>query len=87
MKLLTKLDMKTTRIALYKIFRRMGVSRDEISLNTDVKKDLFFDSAEMNIFLYFLETKFKINILDREIAQLQTIGSAINYIDRKTAIQ
>ncbi len=79
--------MKTTRIALYKIFRRMGVHREELSLNTNINSDLFFDSTDMNIFLFFLETKFKIDISEPEIPQLQTVNNAINFIDKKVGIQ
>lgn len=79
--------MKTTKIALYKIFRRMGVHREELSLNTNLNSDLFFDSNDMNIFLFFLETKFKISITDPEIPQLQTVNNAISFIEEKTALQ
>lgn len=79
--------MKTTKIALYKIFRRMGVNREDIDLSTNLNTDLFFDKDDMNIFLFFVETKFKIDVADKEIMQLQTVKSTINYIDNKVGIQ
>ncbi len=80
-------QMKTTKIALYKIFRRMGVHREELSINTDLNSDLFFDSDDMNIFLFFLETTFKIDITEPEIPQLQTVNTAISFIEKKTGLQ
>lgn len=79
--------MKTTKIALYKIFRRMGVHREEISLNTNLDTDLFFDNDDMNIFLFFIETKFKIDVTENEVMQLQTVNKAITYIEKKVGIQ
>lgn len=79
--------MKNTRIALYKIFRKMGVNREELSSNTNLNTDLFFDNNDMNIFLFFVETKFKINVSDKEAFQLQTIDNTVNFIERKVGIQ
>lgn len=79
--------MKTTKIALYKIFRRMGVNREDIGLSTNLNTDLFFDHDDMNIFLFFIETKFKIDVEDKEIMQLQTVTNTINYIEKKAGIQ
>lgn len=79
--------MRTTKIALYKIFRRMGINRDDIELNTNLNTDLFFDNDDMNIFLFFIETKFKIDVNDNEIPQLQTVNNTINFIEKKAGIQ
>lgn len=79
--------MKTTKIALYKIFRRMGIQRDDISLSTNINTDLFFDNDDMNIFLFFIETKFNINVADQEIPQLQTVNNTINFIEKKAGLQ
>ncbi len=79
--------MKNTRIALYKIFRKMGISRDELSSNTNLNTDLCFDNNDMNIFLFFLETRFQIDVADKDIMKLQTIDNTVNYIDNKIRIQ
>lgn len=79
--------MKTTKIGLYKIFRRMGIHREEIDLNTSFSTDLFFDKNDMNIFLFFIETKFNIEVNDNEMVQLRTVNNTINFIDQKISIQ
>ncbi len=45
--------MKTTRIALYRILRRMGIQRNAINSDADLAMDLYFDEQDMNIFFYF----------------------------------
>ncbi len=79
--------MKNTRIALYKILRKMGINRDELSSNTNLSTDLCFDNNDMNIFLFFLETRFQINVNDNEAMQLQTIDNTVNFIDNKIRVQ
>ncbi len=73
-------------LSLYRIFRKMGVSRTDLSLNTHMNKDLFFDSYDMNIFLYFLESRFNINILDKDIPHLQTIGNTLAFVEHKISV-
>lgn len=65
----------------------MGVDREDIDLNTNLNTDLFFDNDDMNIFLFFVETKFKIDVKDKEIMQLQTVNNTINFIEKKAGIQ
>lgn len=79
--------MKNTRIALYKIFRKMGINRNELSSSTNLNTDLCFDNNDMNIFLFFVETRFKINVSDNEMFQLQTIDNTVNFIEKKAGIQ
>lgn len=79
--------MRNTRIALYKIFRKMGINREELSSATNLSTDLFFDSDDMNIFLFFVETKFRIDVSDKEAFQLQTIDNTVNFIEKKVGIQ
>lgn len=79
--------MRNTRIALYKIFRKMGINREELSSTTNLNTDLFFDNNDMNIFLFFVETKFKINVSDKEAFQLKTVDNTVNFIEKKVGIQ
>jgi acyl carrier protein len=74
---------KILNLRLYKVLRKMGVSRDKVSLKADLFNDLFFDSYDMNIFLFYLEAKFDIQIKDEEISQITTIGHTLHFIEEK----
>ncbi len=70
-------------LSLYKIFRKMGVERNEISLNTSLSKDLCFDNFDMNIFLFFLESRFDININEEDVPKLQTVGKTLEFVKNR----
>ena len=74
---------KVLNLRLYKIFRKMGIPRGKVLLNTDLYYDLGFDNYDMNIFLFFLESKFNIKVNDIEIAKLTTIGNTLHFVEEK----
>ena len=45
-------EYKDLNLKLYKVLRKMGVARNDVSLNTDIFNDLLFDNYDMNIFLF-----------------------------------
>ncbi len=64
----------------------MGVPREQVSLKTNLSQDLFFDNYDMNIFLFYLESKFNININDGDLPKLKTIGNTLNYIEQRVVL-
>ena len=70
-------------IRLYKIFRKMGVPRTEMLLHADLHNDFNFDNFDMNIFLFFLESKFNIEVNDAEANKLTTIEHTLHFIENK----
>ncbi|MFV0290778.1 MAG: hypothetical protein ACK5IJ_07765 [Mangrovibacterium sp.] len=78
--------MKTTRIALYKILRKMGIKRQEICATASLKSDLSFDAQDLNLFFYFLEGRFNIFINNEEEQAIQTVNDAIDYIDSRVVL-
>jgi acyl carrier protein len=61
----------------------MGIPRNEVSMKANLTNDYCFDSYDMNIFLFLLESNFNININDKELPQLQTVGTTVNFIEEK----
>ncbi|MBI9068829.1 MAG: acyl carrier protein [Salinivirgaceae bacterium] len=61
----------------------MGIPRSEVLLPARLSHDLGFDTFDMNIFLFFLEARFNIEIYDNDIPKLQTIDNTINFIEEK----
>ncbi len=74
---------KVLNLRLYKILRKMGVPRKDVSLKANLFNDLFFDSYDMNIFLFYLEAKFDIQVKDEDISQITTIGHTLHFIEEK----
>lgn len=61
----------------------MGVPRNEVSMKANLANDLCFDSYDMNIFLFLLESSFNISINDKDVPQLQTVGNTVHFIEEK----
>ena len=76
-------EYKDLNLKLYKVLRKMGVSRNNVSLNTDIFNDLLFDNYDMNIFLFLIESKFNIEVKDIDVVRLTTIGHTLHYIEEK----
>lgn len=74
---------KILNLRLYKIFRKMGVPRNEMSLKSNLSTDLCFDNFDMNIFLFFIESKFNIEVDESDVSRLITIGHTLNFIEEK----
>ena len=76
-------EYKGLNLKLYKVLRKMGISRSDVTLKTDLLKDLLFDNYDMNIFLFLIESKFNIEVNEYDVIQLRTIGHTLNFIEEK----
>ena len=79
----SKVNQRTLNLKLYRIIRKMGVPRSDVQLPATLTFDLGFDSYDMNIFLFYLEAFFNIEITDNEIPKLQTIEHTIHFLEQK----
>ncbi len=70
-------------LRMYKIFRKMGVPRNEMNLQSNLYYDLCFDNFDMNILLFYLESKFDIEVNESDVACLTTIGKTLHFIEQK----
>ena len=62
-----------------------GVAVDEVSLDKSFVDDLDIDSLSMVEIAVQAEDKFGVKIPDDELANLKTVGDAVNYIASKSA--
>ena len=58
---------------------------DEYFIVTYKADELFVDDVDMTCFLYYLETNFRVNVKNDEIAQLVSVRSTIDYLQRHCA--
>lgn len=76
--------MKETRIAIYRILRKMGVTRAIITPCADLRNDLNFDGLEMDVFLFWVETRFNTSIANDDAARMNTVGDWIGLLDARS---
>lgn len=75
------LDAKTT--ALQVIADICGVERDSLKPETQLVADLGVDSARALHLLVKLEDELGVEIDDEDVADLQTVGNVLDFIDRQ----
>lgn len=65
------------------VSEQMGVSKDQITRDTSFINDLNADSLDTVELVMELEEEFEIAIPDDAAEKIQTVGQAIDYIDRE----
>ncbi len=63
---------------------KIGIAETEATLDANFIKDLGIDSLDYAEIVMEFEQSFDIRIPDSDAEQLQTIGQAVEYINRKT---
>ncbi len=79
------MNAKAIRRNLYKVLRRTGVPKDRINEDASFRDELFADELDMNCFLFYLETRFDLNIQSDEVTQLTSVKSTIDYLQKHCA--
>ncbi len=79
------MNAKAIRRNLYKVLRKTGVPKSRISEDANFRDELFVDDLDMNCFLFYLETKFDLNIKNDEVVQLTSVRSTIDYLQNHCA--
>ena len=62
-----------------------GVAKDDVTVDKSFVDDLDIDSLSMVEIAVQAEDKFGVKIPDDELANLKTVGDAVNYISGKQA--
>ena len=76
---------KSIRRNLYKVLRKTGVPRDRITTDSSFSYDLMMDEVDMTCFLFYLETKFNVEIDNESLQNIKTVQSTINYLEKNCA--
>ena len=79
------MDNKLIRRNLYKVLRRTGVPRKLINENAELQEELLVDDVDMTCFLFYLESKFDVNISNEELPSLRSVRSTIDYLTQRCA--
>ncbi len=65
------------------IIERLELTEDELTLDSDIQKDLGADSLSVVELIMELEDAFNIEIPDEEAEKLRTIRDVVEYVDAK----
>ena len=59
---------------------QFAADEDEISLSTDLYKDLYADELDMVDVIVSVEKEFDISIPDSEVKKMKTVGDLVSYV-------
>lgn len=62
----------------------LGKNRNDITLESDIIKDLGLDSLDIVTLIMAVEDEYGFTADDDEIAALKTVGDVVNYIEKRT---
>ena len=74
------MENKKIRRNLYRVLRKTGVRKENISPEADFQDDLHFDTTDWKIFTYYLENIFKVNIEEESIKSLHSVNDTITLL-------
>ena len=80
------MENKTMKRTLYKVLRKTGVRRDQITLDASFSEDLNFDQVDWALFVYYLEGFFKIHLEDREIRELSHVDDTLKIVSQRACV-
>lgn len=73
--------MNLIDLKLYKALRKTGAkSKESLDKYANLSYDMGFDDFDYKIFLYFVETIFKINISETDMVNFSTVDSSEKYL-------
>ena len=71
------------QIVIEGICNRLGIFDQEISLNSNFKKDLDCDSLDLIELLIDVELKFDINVPEVQALRFHTVKDVVDYLDKQ----
>jgi acyl carrier protein len=78
------MESKTIRRNLYRVLRKTGVRKENITLEASFEDDLHFDTTDWTIFMYYFESIFKVDVEEESLRNLHYVNDSIGLL-RQTA--
>ncbi len=75
--------MQTIEEKFSQIFKYMGIPKEQIRMEAFFINDFDFDDFQFTCLAFYIGLHFKINIRERDYAEMDTIGNTINLVRRK----
>ena len=77
------MENKYARRNLYRVLRKTGVKKEDISPEADFQEDLHFDTTDWTIFTYYLENIFKLKVEDDSLKTLHNVNDTLRMLRQK----
>ncbi|MCK9208230.1 MAG: hypothetical protein M0P66_14060 [Salinivirgaceae bacterium] len=74
-------NQKSHRIGIYRSLRKVGVPREEISMDSKFKKDLHFNDVDWNLFFFLIENRMDITLDDQVAHKSETIADFVGWVE------
>ena len=68
------------------IFKYMGIPKEQIRMEASFENDFDFEEFQFTCLAFYIGIYFKINIRERDYAELNTIGSTMDFVKRKLEV-
>lgn len=65
---------------------KLGINEDEISIDSDFRKDLSADSLDISELMMNFEDEFSVIVPESDMVNLKTVGDVVNYVRQKLSL-
>ena len=65
------------------IFKYMGIPKEQIRMEASFANDFDFEEFQFTCLVFYIGSYFRINIREKDYAELNTIGNAMDFVKRK----
>lgn len=78
--------MQLVEYKFSQILRYMGIPKEQIRMDASFSKDFDFEEFQFTCLVYYIGAYFQINVYETDINELNTVGSAMNFVKKKLDI-
>ncbi len=71
------MEKKADRRNLYRVLRKTGIHKNNISIDASFSEDLHFDTTDWTIFTFYFEDIFNVSIREEEIRRLNCVNDTL----------
>lgn len=72
---------KTPRIGIYRSLRKVGIPREDISMESQFKSDLKFNETDWNLLFFLVESRMDITLDDSIAKRTQTVADFVGWVE------
>jgi acyl carrier protein len=65
---------------------KLGINEDEISIDSDFRKDLSADLLDISELMMNFEDEFSVIVPESDMVNLKTVGDVVNYVRQKLSL-
>lgn len=80
------MNMDTIEEKFSRIFKYMGIPKEQFRLDASLIKDFEFNDFQFNCLVLYIKDYFELNITESDYSRLNTIGNTLNFIRSKQGI-